>query len=80
LPDRYFPGGVLKPKIENDLRRDAIDSAVEQPPFNGEGKYGQCEVRRALEKGMRDETVVAPFPFCKKRQFLMGGQRDQADP
>lgn len=28
--DRYFPG-VLKPKIENDLRRDAVDSAVGEP-------------------------------------------------
>jgi hypothetical protein len=30
LLDRYFPG-VLKPKIENVLRRDAVDSAVGEP-------------------------------------------------
>lgn len=54
LTDRNLPGSGLESKVEHDLRCDAVDGAVEEPSFDSEGKYGQCEVRGAFEESMRD--------------------------
>ncbi len=44
LPDRDFPGIGLESEVEDDLGRDAVDGAVEQPALDGKGKDRQGEV------------------------------------
>jgi hypothetical protein len=40
LTDGDFPRSGLKTKIEHNLRRDAVDGAVEKPSFDSEGEDG----------------------------------------
>jgi hypothetical protein len=54
LADGNFPRSGLKPEVEHDLRRDAVNGAVEDPSFDAESEDGQGEVGRAFEEGMGD--------------------------
>jgi len=55
--------------VEDDLRGDRVDSAVEDPSFDGKGEDGQGEIGITVEKDMSDEAVTSSLPFCMKEAF-----------
>ena len=63
MPDGDFPGGVLKPKIENDMRRDAVDSRTDSAKL-GEPLKKACATRPSL-RPFHSARSVSPNQWSK---------------
>ena len=66
LADGDRPGVGREAELEDYLRHDGVDGAVEDPALDREGEHGVREVSVVAEEDVGDETVVTAPAFCEQ--------------